>query len=155
MKAPVRAHLKGLKMQIATVGNFLFAYWWLVFPLGWFISAGFGSFMRYKRTQSKLDLMKAYAASGKEPPAELVAALSEKDSDLDDDDTSEDGDIMSGSSRAFVVILFIGFASIFAYEGYSGLIGIGEVAYFVSLIFVVLAIAFLGSGLFARKPKRD
>ena len=59
--------------------DFLFHYWWLLFPLGWFIAAGWGSFMRYKRHQSKIDLIKTYTAAGKEPPAELLASLDKPD----------------------------------------------------------------------------
>jgi hypothetical protein len=141
-------------MQIATMGSFFHDYWWLLFPLGWFIAAGFGSFMRYKRTQSKLDLMKAYAASGNEPPAELMAALND-DGEGEDEGGDSRTSHVSGRGRAFLVILFGGFAALFAYEGYAGFVGIGEVGYFISAIFVILALAFLGSGLFDHKPKRD
>ena len=51
------------------------SYWWLLFPLGFFVAAGWGSFMRYKRTQAKIDLIKSYTAAGKEPPAALLASL--------------------------------------------------------------------------------
>ena len=33
------------------------SYWWLLFPLGFFVAAGFSSYMRYKRTQAKIDLL--------------------------------------------------------------------------------------------------
>ena len=36
-------------------------YWWLLFPFFWFLSAGWHSMMRYKRTQAKIELLKAYA----------------------------------------------------------------------------------------------
>lgn len=131
-------------------------YWWLLFPLAFFVAAGWGSFMRYKRTQAKIDLLKTYAASGKEPPADLIASLDAPDdgrpdwSDLDQGARGGGSDYGTGSN-AFLVILFAGFAAVFAYEGYSGLIGMGEVAYFVAMIFSVLSFAFLVSSFFKGK----
>ena len=132
------------------------SYWWLLFPLAFFVAAGWGSFMRYKRTQAKIDLLKTYAASGKEPPADLIAKLDESDDDGDDWSGSGGGSGRQDStygtgSTAFLVILFAGFAAVFAYEGYSGLIGMGEVAYFVAMIFSVLSFAFLVSSFFKGK----
>jgi len=131
-------------------------YWWLLFPLGFFVAAGWGSFMRYKRTQAKIDLLKTYAASGKEPPADLIASLDapgDGRSDWTDPDhgARDDHSSYGTGSNAFLVILFAGFAAVFAYEGYSSLIGMGEVAYFVALIFVVLSAAFFVSSFFKGK----
>ncbi|WP_291844681.1 hypothetical protein [Maricaulis sp.] len=127
-------------------------YWWLLFPLGFFVAAGWGSFMRYKRTQAKIDLLKTYAASGKEPPADLIASLDDPgDGRHDWTGGDGDGDSKRGGGNAFLVILFAGFASVFAYEGYAGLLGMGDVAYFVSLIFVVLSLSFLAAAIFKRK----
>lgn len=136
------------------------SYWWLLFPLAFFVAAGWGSFMRYKRTQAKIDLLKTYAASGKEPPADLVASLDAPDdgrpdwSDLDHNAGGRHSNYGTGSN-AFLVILFAGFAGVFAYEGYSGLIGMGEVAYFVALIFSVLSMAFLVSSFFKGRKSSD
>jgi hypothetical protein len=123
------------------------SYWWLLFPLFFFISAGWGSFMRYKRTQAKIDLLKSYAASGQEPPAGLIAGL---DGNSDDDDDGETG----GRSGAvpFLVVLFAGLAGVFGFAGYSGMMGDdAEGFYFIALIMSVLCLAFLISGLFGRK----
>lgn len=135
--------------------DFLFHYWWLLFPLGWFIAAGWGSFMRYKRHQSKIDLIKTYTAAGKEPPSELLASLDKPDDgrhDWEDDDSgSRDG----SSSNAFLVILFAGLAGVFAYAGYAGLLGdVREELYFVAMILGVLSLAFLVGGLFKGKRRR-
>ncbi|MHA6288341.1 hypothetical protein [Maricaulis sp. CAU 1757] len=126
------------------------SYWWLLFPLGFFIAGGWNSFMRYKRTQAKIELLKSYAASGKEPPAELVAAL-DKDEDSDWDSGSDEESGKSGGGNAFLVILFAGLAGVFAYSGYTGLIAdVGEEFYFIALILGVLSLAFLASSLFKR-----
>ena len=138
------------------------SYWWLLFPLFFFVAAGWNSFMRYKRAQAKIDLLKTYAASGKEPPEALLRSL---DRDRDDDgwDVSEgmnDDGLDSGSRRgpgrsgrggshAFLVILFAGLAAVFAYTGYSSWLGnMGEEAYFIAMIMGVLSLAFLVSAIF-------
>ncbi len=128
-------------------------YWWLLFPLGFFIAAGFSSFMRYKRTQAKIELLKTYAAAGKEPPAELIASL-----DASDEGSSGDGSDSSDGrgTTTFLVILFGGLASIFAIVGYLGIFGLeGAEAYFVAAILGVLAAAFLFSGIAGGRRRRD
>ncbi len=129
------------------------SYWWLLFPLGFFVAAGFSSYMRYKRTQAKIELLKTYAASGNEPPAELLASL-----DVNDASSGEDADEGDGrGTTTFLVILFAGLASIFGAVGYLGLFGLeGPEAYFVSAILGVLALAFLFSGIAGgRRRRRD
>src|SRR5690606_7457463 len=51
------------------------AYWWLLFPLGWFVYAGFASWLNYRRQKDAIEVIKSYAASGKEPPADLLKVL--------------------------------------------------------------------------------
>lgn len=126
------------------------SYWWLLFPLGFFIAAGFSSYMRYKRTQAKIDLLKTYAASGHEPPAELIASLNDN-GDVNADPDSGDG----RGTTVFLVILFAGLAAVFGAVGYLGLFGVeGYEAYFVSAILAVLAIAFLFSGIAGGRRRR-
>jgi hypothetical protein len=131
-------------------------FWWLLFPLFWFISAGWGSLMRYKSTRAKIDLLKTYAASGKEPPADLIASLDRPDPDRDDWSGSEsDGGRHRSTGTAFLVILFAGLAGVFAYTGYAGLLGNTETEfYFVAMIMGVLSFAFLVSAMFKR-GRRD
>ncbi|MCR9128605.1 MAG: hypothetical protein NXI12_03710 [Alphaproteobacteria bacterium] len=127
------------------------SYWWLLFPLGFFIAAGFSSYMRYKRTQAKIDLLKTYAASGKEAPADLIAGLDGIDGGSGD---SDDGD--GRGTTVFLVILFGGLAAVFGAVGYLGLFGLeGPEAYFVAAILGVLAAAFLFSGIAGRGRRRD
>lgn len=132
------------------------AYWWLLFPLFFFLAAGWGSLMRYKRTQAKIDLIKTYAAAGREPPADLLASL-DRDEDSDDDWTRpsrrRNG---GGGGKAFLVILFAGLSGVFAFAGYTGLVGgVGEEMYFVSMILGVLALAFLASAVFSGGRKGE
>ena len=130
------------------------SYWWLLFPLAFFVAQGWSSYMRYKRTKEKIDLLKTYAAAGKEPPANLVASL-ERDSERDDEHDwtgGDDGESSTGGGNAFLVFLFAGLAGVFAYAGYSGLIeNVREEFYFIAMILGVLAVAFLASAIFRRR----
>ena len=131
------------------------SYWWLLFPLFWFLSAGWSSMMRYKRTQSKIDLLKTYAMSGKEPPAELLASIDEPNPSRHDWSSDEGPRRYRGRGRAFLVVLFAGLAGVFAYTGYADLLGDGTEFYFVAMIMGVLSFAFLVSSLFKSGPKDD
>ncbi|MBR9826100.1 MAG: hypothetical protein GYB36_09900 [Alphaproteobacteria bacterium] len=125
-------------------------YWWLLLILVFFAAGGFSSIMRYQRTKAKIELFKAYAEAGKEPPAELLRNL-ERDDDqnfrIEMDEGSSDGN----TGNAFLVFLFFGLSGVFAFEGYAGLIGMGEVAYFVAMIMSVLGLAFLANAIFSRR----
>jgi hypothetical protein len=132
-------------------------YWWLLFPFFWFISAGWHSMMRYKRTQAKIDLLKTYAMSGKEPPADLIASLDKPDDgrhDWSDDD--DHGSRGRGRGGPFLVVLFAGLAGVFAYTGYSGWLGqVDTEFYFVAMILGVLSLAFLVASIFKSGRKED
>ncbi|MEO1039444.1 MAG: hypothetical protein AAFX09_07845 [Pseudomonadota bacterium] len=126
------------------------SYWWLLFPLAFFIAAGWSSFMRYKRTQAKIELLKSYAASGQEPPKELLANLDSKEHVYDDE--ADDGSNSGAGTTSFLFILFAGLAGVFAFAGYSDLLGdMDQELYFVAMILGVLALAFLVGGLFGRR----
>ena len=129
------------------------SYWWLLFPLAFFLAQGWSSFMRYKRTKAKIELLKTYAAAGKEPPSDLVASI-DMDTDRDDrhDWTSDGENEGGGGGNAFLVFLFAGLAGVFAYAGWSGLIGdVREEFYFIAMILGVLAVAFMASAVFRRR----
>jgi len=58
-----------------------FSYWWLVFPLGWFIFGAFDRWLSYQRSRDALDLIKTYTAQGKEPPPELMRRVQDDATD--------------------------------------------------------------------------
>ncbi len=58
------------------------SYWWLLFPIGAFVFGAWDRWLAYRRSRDHLDLLKSYAAQGKEPPPELVRGVSE---DMRDD----------------------------------------------------------------------
>ena len=47
-------------------------FWWLLFPLSWFVIAGWRSFLRDRRRTDALSLLRTYKDKGQEPPAELT-----------------------------------------------------------------------------------
>lgn len=51
-------------------------FWWLVFPLSGIVFGAFQRWLAYRARRETLDLIKTYAAAGREAPAELVARLS-------------------------------------------------------------------------------
>jgi hypothetical protein len=55
------------------------AHWWLIFPLFWLALplggmaiGAFAMWLRYRRDVATLELLRTYAAQGKEPPAEIA-----------------------------------------------------------------------------------
>lgn len=51
------------------------SYWWLLFPLAWFIISGWQSWLNYRRHRDTLDIVRGYAQSGKDIPAGLLDKL--------------------------------------------------------------------------------
>jgi hypothetical protein len=54
---------------------FLWSYWWLIFPIGAFVFGAWDRWLAYKRSRDHLELLKHYAAQGKDPPPEVMAEL--------------------------------------------------------------------------------
>ena len=52
--------------------DFFRSYWWLLFPIGFFIFGAWDRWLAYNRSRDHLELLKSYTAQGKEPPPELL-----------------------------------------------------------------------------------
>jgi hypothetical protein len=50
-------------------------YWWLMFPLCWFVVGVWRNWLAYRAEREAMDVLAAYARNGREPPAELIARL--------------------------------------------------------------------------------
>ena len=61
------------------------SYWWLLFPIGFFIFGAWDRWLAYRRSRDHLDLIRTYADQGKEPPPELMKAVRD-DAPLEGDD---------------------------------------------------------------------
>jgi hypothetical protein len=57
--------------------DFFSSYWWLLFPIGFFVFGAWDRWLAYKRSRDHLDLLKHYAQQGKEPPPELVRGVND------------------------------------------------------------------------------
>ncbi|MBU2166632.1 MAG: hypothetical protein KKF88_02230 [Alphaproteobacteria bacterium] len=51
------------------------SYWWLLFPMAWFVFGGFSSWLNYRKQRETLKLLKTYADKGQEPPESLLKIL--------------------------------------------------------------------------------
>lgn len=52
-------------------------FWWLLFPMMWLGLVAFKSWLRYRRHRDLMDVVRAYANQGREPPPEILARLAD------------------------------------------------------------------------------
>ncbi|MDP3748655.1 MAG: hypothetical protein Q8Q88_16575 [Phenylobacterium sp.] len=64
------------------------SYWWLIFPLAAFAFGAWDRWLAYSRSRAHLELIKTYAAQGKEPPPELMKRIQEEEDDDEESDWS-------------------------------------------------------------------
>jgi hypothetical protein len=53
-------------------------YWWLIFPIMWFLIHLVRIFLHHRRFSDAMAVARAYAANGKEPPAEISRILGDR-----------------------------------------------------------------------------
>lgn len=53
------------------------SYWWLLFPVGFFIFGAWDRWLIYQRSRDHLELLRTYTEQGKEPPPELLRTVRE------------------------------------------------------------------------------
>lgn len=130
------------------------SFWWLLFPLAWFVFGGFSSFLNYRRQKDALKLIQTYAERGQEPPAALLKVL-ERPIDGEDDWHSS-GTGRPGDGAWFSVVLFGVMAGGFAYASWADIYGAGEAFLIVSFVLGALCLASLVSALRSRgRDRRD
>ena len=66
------------------MAHYIFPFIWLIFPLSWFVLAAWNNWLAYRRRKAELDTIKQMAATGREPPPELLKAVSNPGPDADD-----------------------------------------------------------------------
>lgn len=135
------------------------SYWWLLFPLGFFIASAFDQWMKYRRHRDTLDLIKSYADQGRDPPAELMSRLNARD--VADYDTDEDDDDRAVRRRYrsryrrergwYQVVLFGVMAAGFGYAAATDIYGAGEAFVIVTFVMGALCLASLVSVLTSRR----
>ena len=67
--------------------DFWWSYWWLIFPIGAFVLGAWDRWLSYQRSRDTLEVLKTYAAQGKEPPPEISRRLTE---DLEGDEFGDE-----------------------------------------------------------------
>ena len=127
------------------------SYWWLLFPLAWFVFGGFSSFLNYRRQKDTLKLIQTYAEKGQQPPEALLKVL-ERPIDADDDSWhSRRGSSAMNDGNWFSVVLFGVMSAGFAYASWSDIYGAGEAFLIVAFVLAALCLASLVSALLGRR----
>jgi len=118
-------------------------FWWLIFPLSWFVFGAWQSWLSYRANRETLDLIKTYAASGREPPSELLARLNKRWHG-DDDDRDERPRYRRRRERSwYQVVLFGVLSSGFTVAAATDMYGMGEAFVIVAFVLGALCLATL------------
>ena len=126
-------------------------YWWLLFPLSWFIFGGFNAMVNYYRQKNVLKIIKTYADRGEQPPESLLKIVEQP---LDDRHEYTPGTRMD-NGNSFSVVLFGIMAVGFGYASWSNMYGAGDAFLIVAFVMGALAAASLVSSLLGRRRRRD
>jgi hypothetical protein len=129
------------------------SYWWLLFPLSWFVVGGWQSWLRYRSNRDTLDLIKSYAQSGREPPPELLARLNQRDVYGDDDDRHRGRHGYARQGGWYQVVLFGVLCMGFSYAAITDLYGAGPAFVIVAFVMGALSLATLVATLVGRGPR--
>jgi len=125
-------------------------YWWLLFPLCWFIFGGFNAVMNYYRQKNVLKIIKTYADRGEQPPESLLKIVEQP---IDDRHEYQPGTKMEDGNW-FSVVLFGIMAVGFGYASYADMYGAGDAFLIVAFVMGALCAASLVSGLLGRRRRR-
>lgn len=132
------------------------SYWWLLFPLGFFIASAFDQIMRYQRHRDTLNLIKSYTDQGKDPPAALVDRIAEREHDeLEDEDRESERRARRRYRRRRggwdAVVLFGVLALGFGFAAGSGLYNASGAFLIVTFVMVALCLSSLVNALMNRR----
>lgn len=134
--------------------DFFNRYWWLLFPIAFFVYGAFQSWLSYRSNRETLDLIKTYAASGREPPPELLNRLSKRQN-FDADDRAERSRRNSGYDGWYQVVLFGMLCVGFTYAAFANIYGAGEAFTIVAFVMAALSAASMAQVLFSGKKRND
>ncbi|WP_333590276.1 hypothetical protein [Brevundimonas sp.] len=143
-------------MENKTMEDLFRSYWWLLFPMAWFVTGAVSSFLNYRRQKETLSLLRTYAEKGQEPPEALLKVL---DRPIDAD-TEFFGDAKSrragrGEGAWFSVVLFGLMAAGFGYASFTDMYGAGDAFLIVTFVLAALSAACLVSAVMNRGRRRD
>ncbi|MBN8552607.1 MAG: hypothetical protein J0L52_06900 [Caulobacterales bacterium] len=129
------------------------SYWWLLFPMGWFIAEAWQNWLSYRARKDALALVQAYAEKGREPPAELIAAINRRE-ELEESARAERAPRINWGW--YQAALFGAMAGGLLYISRSGILsdeGLAEALLIVVVVMGALAIASLVYALTWKGPK--
>ena len=128
-------------------------FWWLIFPLSWFVFGAWQSWLSYRANREALDLIKTYAAAGREPPPELLARI-DKRFNFDENDDGFEGRRRRryrGRERGWYQAVLFGIMGLgFGYAAVSDMYGEGQAFTIVAFVMAALSAASLVHVLFDR-----
>lgn len=138
------------------------SYWWLLFPLGFFIASAFDQIMRYQRHRDTLNLIKSYTDQGKEPPQALLDRVTGKLKEDEEREDNEDGwsdreerrryrRQRRRESRWYQVVLFGVLATGFGFAAASDIYDAQGAFLIVTFVMVALCLASLVTILTSRR----
>ena len=118
-------------------------FWWLIFPLSWFVFGAWQSWLSYRANRETLDLIKTYAAAGREPPPELMSKLNKRWHG-DDDDRDERPRYRRRRERTWYQVVLFGSLSIgFTVAAATNIYGAGQAFVIVAFVLGALCAATL------------
>jgi hypothetical protein len=125
------------------------SYWWLLFPLGWFVVEGWQSWLRYRARRDALRLVQTYAEKGQTPPDELVKAITGENIGSALGIDGAEGRPSTTNWGWYQVALFGALAGGFVFLSRSGLIGDGDFSRVLLVAAVILGALGLASLVYA------
>lgn len=128
-------------------------FWWLIFPLSWFVFGAYQSWLSYRANRETLDLIKTYAAAGREPPAELLARLDKRFNAEDEEEEFAPRRRRRYRVRErglYQVVLFGIMCMGFGYAAVTDMYGEGQAFTIVAFVMAALSAASLVHVLFDR-----
>lgn len=126
------------------------SYWWLLFPLGWFVFGGFNAMVNYYRQKNVLKIIKTYADRGEAPPEALLKIVEQP---IDDRHEYQPG-TRTEDGNWFSVVLFGVLAMGFGYASWSNMYGADDAFLIVAFVMGALCAASLVSGLLGSRRRR-
>ncbi|MDP1632059.1 MAG: hypothetical protein Q8L66_11640 [Caulobacter sp.] len=135
------------------------SYWWLMFPLAWFVIGAWRSWLDYRGHRDTLDIIKSYANSGKEPPAGLLDKLN---SPGVDENWRGYGRRSRRHYRRYYwrgyggwprVVMFATLAAGFGYAAWTDIYDAGEAFTIVTFVMIAMTLASLVATLTMPPPK--
>jgi hypothetical protein len=137
---------------VKTMEDLFRSYWWLLFPLAWFVSIGFSSLLNYRRQRATLKLIETYAQKGEQPPEALLKVL-ERPIDAETESRAYGSPSGGSSGSLFSLVLFTILAAGFGYAAYSNMYDAGDAFLIVAFVMGALAAATGVTLIFGKRPK--